>query len=265
MKIFNFYYLLLGVMCLAFLSSCDKTQMEPSALGESELSNISAKEIDNGLVYYFPFTGNSIDQVSNNAYDTHGAVFEDDRFGNKQSALCMTANYMNIDGGLGDPEGTLSFWINVRDFDGYDIGHGYLFGRYIGSIPVGTFKLGIHEEGYIWTFANYRWGADSIPLQTKPSLIKMKKWYHVLVRWSDTQEKIEIFLNNKKVLNANYIEGWEHTTPSEDEVARMGLESTYSGGHTWDDKYYHGRIDEIRRYNRWIDNNEVTILFKAKE
>ncbi|WP_134090053.1 LamG-like jellyroll fold domain-containing protein [Olivibacter sp. XZL3] len=258
MKIFSYpsSFMLSFILWGLLLSSCDRS--------ESITPNIN---LDQGLVYYFPFSGNSVDQVSQTSFDTHGASFENDRHGNPQSALCLTNNYMELNAGFSDAVGSLSFWVKVRDFEET----GMLFNNTYQYINFGEYQLAIAPTGEIVTWCSYKWGyarddegyLDYSALRTKP-VIQPNEWYHVVVRWSDENEQIEIFVNNKKILTESYIPDWRPWDGDDDyNVTAMGMAWRNPGSHEdiilW---HFHGQFDEIRRYNRWIVDEEIAELYK---
>lgn len=60
MKSYRYFVWLLNVLFVTLLiNSCEK--------GNGDMDPVV--DLDSGLVYYFPFSGNSIDQVSNETYD----------------------------------------------------------------------------------------------------------------------------------------------------------------------------------------------------
>lgn len=248
MKDFIKHYLVRAAACImaVLIGSCDKVSegLQPSV------------DLENGLVYYFPFSGNSIDQVSKASYNTHGGKFETDRFNAPKSALCMEENYMDLNAGFGeDDAGTLSFWINLRDVNSYHP----LFIKNDNSFVPGEYSFSISASG-LSARCQKKWETDGGPVFA-PAIIKANEWYHVLLRWSDADGKMEIFLNNNKLISNNYVK--EIYEPLETEYTLMGLYYRYPGSH--EDPipiYFRGKMDEIRRYDRWLNDDEVAALYE---
>lgn len=249
MKDFIKHYLVWAAACIVtiLISSCDKVSegLQPSV------------DLENGLVYYFPFSGNSTDQVSMASYNTHGAEFETDRFNAPKSALCMTENYMDLNAGFGeDDAGTLSFWINLRDVNSF---HPLFIKNYTSFVP-GEYSFSISVSG-LSARCTEKWGTDDGDPVFAPATIKANKWYHVLLRWSDEDGKMDIFLDNNKLVSDDYAKGIYESLGTE--YITMGLYYQYPGGH--EDpipNYFRGKMDEIRRYDRWLNDDEVAALYE---
>ncbi|MGK9117734.1 LamG domain-containing protein [Olivibacter jilunii] len=253
----NFTYsTFVAFVALSLISSCGKIDVA-----------IPVNDIEAGLVYYFPFSGNSIDEVSQQSFDTHGASFENDRLGNPNSSLSLTQNYMNINAGFSDSAGTLSFWVNVRDFDET----GMLFNNTDPYLSAGEYQLALTPAGEITTWCDYKWGfgensdgdIDFLPLKTAP-IITTGNWYHLVIRWSNVKEQIEIYVNNQKQLTAPYVPNWQTSSNSgKFYVTTLGLTWINPGSHQeLIPRYFHGKLDEIRRYNRWINDSEIGELYQ---
>lgn len=235
------------LMALMFLVACDKKlqNMEPVI------------DLDSGLVYDFPFSENSIDQVSMVNFDTHGAKFQVDRFDKPASALCMTNNYMDLNAGFGeDKTGTLSFWINLRDVASF---HPLFYKDYKSFVP-GEYMFTVYAGG-LSIYCAEKWESEEYEPVNVSTTIEANKWYHVLVRWSDTAGSMELFLNNRKLLSHDYVAGTYISNGVE--YVTMGLAYRDPGSHQDPiPSYFRGTMDDIKRYNRWLNNEEVAALYE---
>lgn len=251
-----FLYILLFT---GLMVSCDK---------QASLEPIDTVNLEEGLKMYFPFAGNSVDKVSGIHYDTHGASYVNDRFNKPKSALCLTKNYMNINAGMTDSIGTLSFWLNVPDIHFWQEAPLFVGGEHI--LGVHQYGVGVREGKVSLISFALRWGVlndgNFEPLMTA-SVLKSNKWHHIVVRWSDTDELVEIFVDSKKELSAGYLPGWHL---AEDEEGRpsqyMGAVWNY-GGHDVGEylSYFKGQVDEIRHYTRRISDKEIEALYTIEE
>jgi hypothetical protein len=243
----NFSKLTILALFPILLGSCDKEQVQTEETVKDEAG------IDENLIYYFPFSGNSIDQVSKIEYDTHGAEFADDRKNNANSALCLKDNWMDLAAGLGDEEGTLSFWIKMDTIDYVSP----IFTKATYSSVQGEYFIGIYN-GRVYTVCQRKWGYKENLTLTEP-IIKKNKWYHLVFRWDDVKRKIEIFVNDKKVLSENYVgDASEWGVTNEHPLMGKNIEL---GNHSPEEYFFDGRIDEIRRYSKWLSDSEIAYLY----
>lgn len=260
----NFGKLILPGIFSLILVSCDKEQVQTKETVKDEAT------ADESLIYYFPFSGNSIDQVSKKEYDTHGAKFASDRKIKANSALCLEDNWMDLAAGLGDEEGTLSFWINVSNLSNPTDPDAQFYDRfpifekqYFSTFVPGEYTISLTEGGRIYTECRNKWfkGEGEIGIST-PEIIQVNKWYHVVLRWNDLMRKVEIFVNNKKMISYDYDGDGSEYEDTDEPHTFMGKFLYYPGSHSDSIlKYYEGRIDEIRRYSKWISDSEIADLY----
>lgn len=248
MKNVIYFSRMVGVLFFGVLmSGCEK--------GHNDLKPVT--NLDSGLVYYFPFNGNSIDQVSQETYDIKAATFDADRFKQPARALRMSDTTlseqgMSIGSGLGEEAGSLSFWINLEELNKF---HPLFIKAYFHNFSARTSNLYVTTDGALvvyWTD-----NVEDFTVNT-PNVIKPRKWQHILLRWAKSNSSLEVFVNGKKVLTNDYQNDLilDPLEPPE----KMGYSYNYEGSHTGSSNYFRGRIDEIRRYNRWLNNAEVDKL-----
>lgn len=247
-----------SLIFVGLLASCNK---------DTVLNPADSINLEEGLKMYFPFAGNSVEKVSGIYYDTHGASYVNDRFNKPKSALCLTKNYMNINAGMTDSIGTLSFWLNVPDIHFWQGAPLFVGGEHL--LRVHQYGLGVHEGKVSLISFLLRWGVLNDgrfePLMTA-SVLKSNKWHHIVVRWSDTDELVEIFIDNKRELSSQYLPGWRLTEEDEGGPAQyMGAVWTY-GSHEGNYlSYFKGQVDEIRHYTRRISDEEIEALYTIEE
>ncbi|MFC6103572.1 LamG-like jellyroll fold domain-containing protein [Olivibacter domesticus] len=239
---------LMGILFLGVLiSGCDK--------GHDDLKPVT--NLDSGLVYYFPFDGNSIDQVSQETYDVKGATFDADRFNNPDGALRIadTTLYeqgVNVGSGLGEKEGSLSFWINLYELNKL---HPLFLKGYFHNFSARTNNLFVTTDSALTVYWADTEGDVTVKTQ---KVIKPNKWQHILLRWAKSRSLLEVFVNGKKVLSNDY-QSDLILDPSEP-PENMCYSYNYEGSHTGSPNHFRGRIDEVRRYSRWLNDAEVDEL-----
>src|SRR5690242_76774 len=219
--------------------------------------------IDNGLIAYYPFTGNANDASTNGNNGTVvGAQLTTDRNGIPNQAYLFngTSDYINIGQGV-KPNFplTITAWIYPTATDGesytifrsgtfsttgsysgvmfeYD-GYGYLYG-YIGS------------GGYTNT-ANYRGRMMTYP----PGIIPANQWTHVALAWTDFQTS-KFYVNG--VLQGSQTLGFGSgtsivNTPPTDGAIGIRDNPSYPAA-------FRGKLDEVRIYSRELTAGEISTL-----
>lgn len=210
-------------------------------------------DFEKNLVFNFPFSGNTLDEISQQEYNAQGAVFLTDRKGKEASAIFFNdKHWIDLDAKLNDPEGTLALWINPclcklynPLFSRKSVEEDSLFGKYY---------FGFDEEGRILTSCQGKWDVMT------DIVIEPNKWCHLVVRWNDLDGLIEIFVNGKKKLSEKYTVN-PSEVPNGGGDAYLGkiLNKATPADST---VFYKGKLDEIRRYNIWVNEDEIKRLRK---
>ncbi|MGK9124627.1 LamG domain-containing protein [Olivibacter sp. SA151] len=250
---------LVMLLTAAMFLACDKDgHMNPGEPGD----------LSEGLVVHFPFDGNSIEAISNQEYDSHGAQYVEDRFGNSNAAISLDSNYLNANVKMHDSVGTFSFWVRVENLNNI-----YPIFSYGGTtMGISPYRLALDGDS-ITLLSDRRWGTLGSDGQLEdfiiPSVIQANKWKHVVVRWSDSEELLEVFVDKKKTFSANYIDGWELWDPEEFEApaaSTIGGWMFEGGNHTGDRlRPFKGILDDVRTYNRKLSDHEIAMLFFSKD
>lgn len=244
------FILLLIFATTAVLCGCDK--------GSSELAPTVA--LDKGLTYYFPFDGNSTNVVDNKTFKIDKASYSIDRFGEAGKALMLgckcgfSQGMSGVDLRLGAPEGALSIWVN---FDELNSVQPLFFKGFLGDALPFTYSIdAIASKGlaFYWTGLEHDSDQGEAPYREIHNVLAIKKWQHLLFRWSNNEGVVEIFVSGKKVLSEKYI-GTGVTESDPTSVA-------YKPNKVDEDMYYRGRMDDFRIYDRWLNDEEVIALTK---
>lgn len=203
---------------------------------------------DSGLILHYPLNGNALD-VSGNA--NHGTVSASgvyasvNRSGLNDEAMVFNGTYeqgminfpLNIMNGRA--EFSMSFWFNLS------------------SATSGMSMVGLDnvlETGF-YTSPNritvYHPTAGSINAVTLTQTTNV--WQHIVITCSSTE--IKIYLNGSLAYSAagNYSLASNTVTPN------IGGNVVNQSNNSW----FRGSIDEVRFYNRVINQNEVNLLSSA--
>jgi Concanavalin A-like lectin/glucanases superfamily len=219
----------------------------------------SQVNLNNGLIAYYPFTGNANDITGNGLNGiVNNAQLTTDRFGNPNSAYYFDGSASNIlvhdNGLLSTSSFSIAYYFNTQSSNiqiavgkiNYQDGNGatYNSGPYIGlpfdvSFSVLDFASGcLVQVPATYVYTNFT------------PAINTNQWYCVVCTFDNGVQKIyldgvlvatnnEPFTSSKNCSNTDFIIG-----------------SWWSG----DPNFFKGSIDEVRYYNRAINPEEAAAL-----
>ncbi len=218
--------------------------------------------IDDGLIAYYPFTGNANDASTNGHHGTSvGAQLTTDRNGNPNQAYLFngTSDYVNIGQGV-KPNFplTITAWIypTSTDIESHTIFRSGTFnttGNYNGVLLTYSgrgFLLSFIGSGAYSNTANYRGWAMTYP----PATIQSNQWTHVAVVWLDAQ-------NTKFYVNGGLKPDQPNTLASGTSIVNTATDGAI--GIQDSPSYpapFKGKLDEIRVYSRELTPSEINTL-----
>ena len=200
-----------------------------------------------GLVGYWPFSGNANDESGNGNNGTNnGATLTTDRFGNTNSSYNFngTNNYISLPIGFttGSASKSFSVWFYLANgtynfvLDGGTSVNGSSFGLFWNTNPTIN-KLTFHGDGatYDYEFAD----------------INFNQWYHTVITYDGTTVK--------SYLNGVYI-GSKIVTLNTSTTSNIKV-----GSRNNTSAYFLGKIDDIGVWNRALTEQEITNLYNANQ
>lgn len=195
----------------------------------------------NGLIAYYPFSGNANDVTGNGNNGTNnGAILANDRFGNSNSAYLFDGSISYID--FGSPSDlaftsnfTVTAWCNFSGGSqnpriisyGFDSGYEILTD---GTAGARSFHLNCNSPGF-----------------SSPASYSQNVWYSVA---SVIQDGIGYLYVNGVLVGSGAI-----NTP----IYMAGLQIGRKSANTTD--FWGGSIDDVRIYNRALSSNDVAYLY----
>lgn len=201
-----------------------------------------------GLVVYYPFSGNTNDYSGNsNTATINGATLTEDRFGNSNSAYYLNGNssiVANNSPSFNSEVWSISAWYNTTQN--------------------GAIQRLTNKGGPSTTTTNYMcilmdasgkiygtlWNGSS-ELQCKDvKATNDGNWHHVVYIRDVTQKKHFLFVDG--ILKSTSVD--TYTTLSNTSSFTIGKNGP-------PDQYWTGKVDDIRIYNRVLNNTEVIALY----
>lgn len=212
--------------------------------------------IDDGVVAYYPFNGNMLDE-SGNDYDgvvpdyCNEPTLTEDRYGDSSSAYAFDQACIKI--GPGGSQGlpswetySVSVWFLN---DGSDEGQGYGQKVIDQTTWYSDFYISVHgnADGHL-NFFTYQGGGAGFSLQDYD--YGDNQWHHVVVNKDGTHG--EFWVDGTLEATTNNIK-----TVINDQPLLLGYSQS---GDSFQRKYWSGNLDDVRLYDRMLTEEEVREL-----
>jgi hypothetical protein len=213
-----------------------------------------------GLVAYYPFSGNADNAVSNVNHGTvNGATLTADRFGNPNSAYYFDGTgdhiVMSNTSGLDNDTYTYSCWVNAKVLPGLGAS-GLIMDLGSSSFAGGTRSQLISINNAYSNTTGWRVTSGN----TDGSLVGFQNdilpyqgiWYHIVLTRS--ADLLQLYVNNGLVKSLSI----SNTTPVYDTPTNI-----YIGTRAQQslNQFFNGTIDELRIYNRALSQAEIKALY----
>ncbi len=218
---------------------------------------ILAQDITNGLVGYWPFTGNADDESGNGNNGTiYGALLTTDRFGNENSAYHFDGvdDYMYFSGTVNGIR-SISLWFcpNINLNDQTTIGQSILVRNGISATPGGDeFTLRVDCQGWSnpgeLVFSN---GQGNTILFSGINSWNANQWHHVVIT-------IDEINGSKLYVDKALVSSNAETSPINnfDNLTALGRWGNYEG-----ERFFNGKIDEVMVFTRALSESEITEIY----
>jgi hypothetical protein len=198
-----------------------------------------------GLVGYWPFCGNALDESGNNNHGTvNGATLTTDRFGNAGSAYGFDGvnDRIEINNNPVFNQGPISIsaWIRVNNIGFYD-----LISK-DGQGNPNTRQWTLQTNNKLPRFGTFSNNGE-FTLDGQDTLVS-QKWVHLVGIYSLTE--VKIFQNGVQV----------GSLPTTGTLAQ-GLEPLRFGGNVVPSNYFNGSLDDIAIWNRALTQQEIQQVY----
>ena len=263
------------LIVLVIVTSCSKDDNTVNPLQDSgNQNNWLLKDINGGLIAYYPFNGNANDESGNgNDATVHGPLLTTDRFG-----ICNAAyDFDGIDDFIqtaasnfldGQEQGSVSLWINrFENAGGDNFIFAYSNDSYGGSVYAFA-NNGNYPSNYApYLFCKYQ---NRTPYILANTPIISNTWYH-LVYVADGMDRVKIYIDGVEETtvfnnNGSSADGSEwfadiNLIANYDHFLCIGvLKREGNLEHSFD-----GIIDDFRIYNRPLSNDEIFELYNEEK
>ena len=215
----------------------------------------NAQVPSNGLVLWYPFSGNARDGSSN---ANHGivtnATLTADRFGrpdrayrfygvnNSGPSTIVSKKKITITGA--QPR-TVSFWFNRYDVNLVEAPGILGWGNFSNVGYASWFH--IKQDSSMVLRGHYQ------DFYSTANIIHNHSWYHVVYTYNGSQGTF--YINGNKDSTENFV------SATDSSVLQIGHSiDPYTSPFDWP-AYFDGVIDDIRIYNRAVDSNEIKLLY----
>jgi hypothetical protein len=232
-----------------------KTKLLISVLFILTNLSLSAQVVKDGLLGYYPFTGNTNDESQNENHATNfGASLTSDRFGENNNAYSFDgSDYMSLNSSaLLINEFSWSVWVKPTTNPSSGTMSSIIsIGEYQGDQTLALCNnYGPSLTGF--AIISY-YGNNSFQAFSTGSLPATNQWYHLLfVRSSN---KLELYINGDLAIsNSTSYQPYYSSSAK----ARIGSRSDDSG------EKFTGDIDDIQLYNKPLSDCEVSRIYDAK-
>jgi len=218
-------------------------------------------DLQSGLVAYYPFNGNANDESrnSNNA-TVLGPVLTQDKFGNMNNAYVFNGSndYMTIDGIISDlyqnNTYTITGWFKTADTSS---NMGVLF-----SLNRETeIVWGQNIAMLYWNVNNLTFYSDTIENNINYYYqLPLNEW-HFFALTNDNTNLSKLFVENN-ILTQEFVNKMKITNISKSSFGQEWDNGESGGSHfSITSQHYNGSLDNIRIYNRILNQSEIEVLY----
>ena len=201
-------------------------------------------DLQKGLITYYPFNGNANDESGNgNDGTVYGADLTADRNGKPDSAYEFDGDndciYSNNDLELYNSY-SVSIWIYKSDTWENEFQKILCVGNGANNFAFCLSQGPSPKYFYFYPHGSLR---RSLIIIQSPIV---NKWHHITMIY--TGEEAKLYLNNKFLGNSYFKKS-------------INIKSPLRIGWAYRNEYFKGKIDDIRIYNRAINENEIEALY----
>lgn len=231
---------------------------------------LCSQSLKEGLVFYAPFDGNTINLVDWVKPKNTGAALVENKFGEANKAIAFDGMSALLDYGkivnLGTSNFSISCWVKAEQFiQGVRYGQGAMLMNkgLTGEAENGYRGFGIRAVNFNDSGNNFRFmtgdglHADNAPIVqfTDKFGLEQEEWYHLVL--TRAKNITEIYLNNELIVTGLAEHNYNLNT---DQPFTLGGVLSANGKDASD--HFQGQLDEVRIYNRRLSKRDVNLLYQ---
>jgi hypothetical protein len=244
------------VMAVLLVAGCTSVTEKEEPIAKN------SNPFQQGLVAYFPFNGNALDQSGNKNHGVvYGATLTTDRHGNEYSAYQFDGDdYIDIgnDSSLRITEGTISAWIYSEDFGSYSGVVSYISQYHKPLVGGGGYCMGVRSDALTFILAGDRY-YENFRTSVDPANISEGKWHHIVLTFGG-MDTVRGYVDGKKVWEFHY----EKALTVHFNTRTTGQIGTFCNYREAKNLLCKGAIDDVRIFNRVLEESKVLELFQAE-
>lgn len=211
----------------------------------------------NGLVGYWPFNGNANDESGNGNNGTvNGATLTTDRFGNANSAYSFDgiSNYISTSNINLHDTGSISVWVNPFLDAAGNNSWGYsasLIDENQDAIGNSGYNLLYNNTAGHGLYAGVGYSGNSNTTIMSHINLSLNNWHHCVLTLNNGTGKL--YMDGVLIKTQTGLSSTSQTS----NVLLFGKAPWASNGNL-----FNGKLDDIRIYNRTLNQQEITALYK---
>jgi hypothetical protein len=223
---------------------------------QSLFSQVPSYVPSNGLVGFWPFSGNANDSsVNGNVGTVNGATLTTDRNGVANSAYSFngSSSYISVPNNATfnfQNKFTFSYWINPNSLSVNELS--VILSK---QVNYGPDQNGFNSSVEVGSYSNFRvqngTSNPAFSLSTPNNSILINNWYHVVHVWTGTQGYI--YINGLLVS-----QGTTTATVGNTTAELLIGKPNWSAGNV---KVFNGKIDDVGIWNRALTAQEISSIY----
>ena len=213
--------------------------------------SVNAADLAEGLMAYYPFNGNALDESGNRNHGLAvGATLIEDRFGRADSAYYFdgvddTVWIINSPSLNEQTAVTISAWIYLDSYPTKWVSIVNKWSSYVLQInPQYGLTLTLYDKVFKGVWRN-------VPVEKDFAL---GQWYHVAASFDEESGVTQLYINGAPVSAEPRLDyGYPTAINGGSDDVKLGSEH--------DSQWWHGAIDDTRIYERALSNGEIADLY----
>jgi hypothetical protein len=221
----------------------------------------------NGLVGWWPFNGNAVDEsINTNDGTVNGATLTADRFGNANSAYSFngTNNKIVVNDAtplrLNNTDFTISFWTYINSYNSSG-GTAFIYKR---GAPTQD-GWGVAASQGVQNKMTFGVGGGGDPRGYSNSTLGLNGWHHVTIVYTLTIHTLKFYIDGLLDNTTTGVDG--NNLPVAGGMPSPNASCTsvmYFGQDTRNNNYWlSGKLDDIGCWNRNLTQQEITNLYNG--